>query len=306
MRAVLVGLTASGKKAVGLRVARRLDAEIINLDSMKVYRGMDIGTAKPSPEDRREVPIHLLDLVSPSTPFSAGRFLEEAARAVAAIESKGRRVLFLGGTPFYLHVLVHGLIPGAGPDPALRQALLERAARGEGGALHRELEALDPETARRLHPNDLKRIVRALEVIYTTGTPLSVLHREQTRPLLEGPFRIAGLRRRWEDLEERIARRTRRMLALGLVQEVERILQESGFGPETSRAIGYREILDFLSGACSLEEAERRINTATRRLAKKQWAWYKRFDEIRWFDVVPGSDPEETAERVFRYFEEEG
>ena len=304
IRAVLVGLTASGKKTVGIRLALRMGAEIISLDSMKVYRGMDIGTAKPGPEERKQVPFHLLDLLEPCETFSAGRFLDESARAVESIEARGLRPLFLGGTALYLNVLLKGLVPDAGPDPALREELLDRAAREGPLALHRELSKQDPEAAEKLHPNDVKRVVRALELIRSRGMTLSRIHEERTRRVLDGPFKIAGLRRSWDDMEARIAVRTKRMLKNGLLEEVQRILDGPGFGPETGRAIGYREVLDFLAGSCTIGEAEQRINTATRRLAKKQWTWFKRFDEIRWFDLAPETDPDEVVARMLHYFDE--
>ncbi len=301
---ILVGLTASGKKSVGIRVAKAIGAEIISLDAIKVYRGMDIGSAKPSGADREAVPFHLLDLLEPRESFSVGRFLELADEAVKEIASRGRCVLFLGGTAFYLHALLHGLIQGLGSAPDLRRNLLERAEKQGAHALHAEMADLDPRSAEKIHPNDLKRIVRALEVMHLTGRQLSRLKEEKTRTLVSGPFRVAGLRRSGQDLETRIVRRTAKMIEKGLVEEVDRILAKEGFGTESGKAIGYREIIAYRNGEVSLEEAEGLINIATRRFTKKQMTWYKRFDQIRWFEVEAESDPETVARAVTDYFSE--
>ncbi|MHC4945412.1 MAG: tRNA (adenosine(37)-N6)-dimethylallyltransferase MiaA [Planctomycetota bacterium] len=300
--AVLVGLTASGKKRVGVRAAERIGAEIISLDSIKVYRGMDIGSAKPGPEDRKRVPFHLLDILDPCDSFSVGQFLLLAEETRREIHARGRRVLFLGGTAFYLNCLLNGLIEGVDNDPALRRSLLDAAEREGPEALHRELLEADPPSAESIHPHDTKRIVRALEVIRLTGHPLSWLKAHRTRRFLKGDFRVAGLRWPMEILKTRINARTARMLEKGLVGEVESIMEGNGFGPESGKAIGYREIIAHLKGDITLEEAEEQINTATWRFAKKQMTWYKRFDAIRWFDVHEDSDPEALSESVAKYF----
>jgi tRNA dimethylallyltransferase len=301
---VLVGLTASGKKRVGVLAAKRIGAEIISLDSIKVYRGMDIGSAKPGPDDRGAVPFHLLDILDPFESFSVGQFLTLAEAKRKEIHDRGRRVLFLGGTAFYLNCLLNGLIEGVDDDPALRRSLLDRAEREGPETLHAELAAADPSSAEKIHRNDTKRIVRALEVIRLTGHPLSWLKAHRTRRFLTCDFRVAGLRWPMETLKSRIMARTGRMLEKGLVEEVDSILKGGGFGPESGKAIGYREIIAHLNGELTLEEAEQQINTATWRFAKKQMTWYKRFEQIRWFDVADATEPEALAEEVADYFGE--
>lgn len=299
---VLVGLTATGKKSVGVRVAARMDAEIISLDSVKVYRGMDIGSAKPKKADRETVPFHLLDILEPSESFSVGQFLVLARDAMEAIHARGKRVLFLGGTAFYLNCMVNGLVDGIGGDPVIRRGLLERVQHTGPEPLHDELKEKDPACASKIHPNDTKRIVRALEVIHATGKPFSWLKRHKTRRIIPGPFRIAGLKRPMEEVKQRITRRAQKMIEQGLVEEVRALLDSTGFGQESGKAIGYREIIDHLQGGIGLDEAVQRINTATWRFAKRQMTWYRRFEQIRWFDVSVSGDVEKIAAGVGDYF----
>jgi len=298
----LVGLTASGKKRVGVAVSRLIGGEIISLDSMKVYRGMDIGTAKPGPEDRARGPFHMIDIVDPDASFSAGRFLERAAGLVKEIHARGRKVLFLGGTAFYLHCLVKGLFSAPPPSPALREELLAESRERGADYLHGRLRGADPASAAVIHPGDVKRIVRALEVIQLTGRPLSWLKAHRTVRLVPNRVEIAGLRQPADLLAERIRGRTAEMIRKGLVEEVRRIRESSGFGPEAARAIGYRETIAHLEGKITLDEAEEAINRNTLRFVKKQETWYRRFPRIRWFEMKPGGDPEGVAERIARYF----
>lgn len=299
---VLVGLTASGKKSVGVRVAENLDAEIISLDSIKIYKGLDIGSAKPSKEDRERVRFHLLDILEPAESYSVGQFLEAASTCMKEIHARGKRVLFLGGTAFYLNCLLNGLIEGTGNDPEIRRNLLEQADAEGPEALHRILEKEDPPSAETIHPRDTKRIVRALEVIRISGKPLSWLKEHKTTRFIEGPFRVAGLQRSREDLKARIISRAEKMIAKGLVEEVRSLLEGPGFGPESGKAIGYKEIIAHLQGELSLEEAAQKINTATWRFAKRQMTWYKRFDEIQWFEIRENDTLERIVEEVTRYF----
>jgi len=298
----LAGLTASGKKRVGVAVSSLIGCEIISLDSMKVYRGMDIGTAKPGPEDRTRVPFHMIDIVDPDASFSAGRFLERAAGLVEEIHARRRKVLFLGGTAFYLHCLVEGLFTAPPPSPALREELLAEARERGAVYLHGRLRGADPASAAKIHPGDVKRIVRALEVIQLTGRPLSWLKAHRTVRLVSNPVKIAGLRRPADLLAERIRTRTARMIREGLVEEVRGIREGCGFGPEAARAIGYREIIAHLEGKITLDEAEEAINRNTLCFVKKQETWYRRFSRIRWFGVGPRSDVDRVAGKIARYF----
>lgn len=301
---VLVGLTSSGKKKVGIETARLLDAEILSLDSMKVYRGMDIGTAKPSARDRSRAAFHLLDLVEPAESFSVGRFLEMARSSVAALHDRGREVLFLGGTAFYLNCLLHGIFSGPPADPAYREELLALVREKGAAGLHGLLRGADPDSAEKIHPNDTKRVIRALEVIQATGKPFSWHKLHRTRRIIENPIVLAGLSWPPQDLEKRIRARTAAMIGKGLVEEVRRIRQAGGFGPESGKAIGYAEIIRHLEGVLSIEEAEEAINRNTLKFVKKQETWYRRFPGLRWFNLTPESDPVAVAAEVARYFKE--
>ncbi len=299
---VLVGLTASGKKNVGIQVAEFLDAEVVSLDSMKIYRGMDIGSAKPSPADRARIPFHMLDIIDPQGSFSVGRFLSLARDVVEGIRARSRKVLFLGGTAFYLNCLVNGLIENIEEDLEARDKLMARVEKEGPDVLHSELNEIDPESSQLIHPNDTKRIVRALEVFVSTGHTLSWLKKHRTRRVISGPFRIAGLKWPNENLRDRIARRTEKMIKKGLVEEVREIMDGSGFGTESGRAIGYLQIIKHLDGEMSLDEAVEAINTATWRLARKQMTWYKRFEQIKWFEPAKTADEQDTARAVAAYF----
>ncbi len=287
----LLGPTASGKSELALPLAEALDAEILSLDSMAVYRRMDIGTAKPGPEERARVPHHLVDLVEPWESFDAARYRKEALRVLEEVRRRGKRALFVGGTPFYFQVLTKGLFSGPGADPEVRSRLLEEEEAGGEGTLHRKLARLDPPAAARIHPKDLKRLVRALEVWELSGKPLSSLQREWERsdPVL--PYRGVGIRREPEVLKERIRRRTRSMLEKGLVEETRSILEAGGFSRQASAALGYRQVLDFLEGRIEEEELEEAITRRTWRFVRKQRTWFRKFRHVRWLDPDESGDP---------------
>ena len=260
-------------------------AHIICVDSMKVYRGMDIGTDKPPPEVRRRVTHHLLDLVPPTEDFNAARFVEEAERVMADLERKGVVYLLEGGTPLYIKALTEGL--------------LEEAERAGVVALHRRLAAVDPVAAARIHPNDYRRIERALEVWHLTGQRISDLQRQfgKTRR----PRRMVVLWRARDDLKRRIAERARTMFESGLIEEVERILASGGFGRTASQAAGYEEAMRHLRGEMTFEEAVERTARRHWQLARRQMTWLKRFDDALHVCVPAGMGFETLAEEVARY-----
>jgi tRNA dimethylallyltransferase len=282
----LVGPTASGKTAVALEVAERAGAELISMDSMLVYRGLDIGVAKPDASERARVPHHALDLVAPSESFSVNDYLAEARRALARIASSGRRALFVGGTSFYLKALVQGLFEGPDVDPQVR-ARLEARYEAEGAeSLHAELERADPRLAARIHRNDRKRVVRALEVFVQTGKPLSEWQTEWGWHGAEAartqPAKLVGLALETAELDARIARRAARMLDAGWVEEALAVRADGGFGPTASQALGYGEVLEFADGRLSRAECEARIVLRTRQFARKQRTWLRKFDAVQW------------------------
>ncbi len=283
----LLGPTASGKHEAAILVAEQLGAEIVSVDSMKVYRRMDIGTAKPSPTMLARVRHHLVDICEPSDSYNAGRFVEDARKAVADLESRGKRALFVGGTSLYYKAYVYGLFAGPPADPALRAELL-----AEGPvALHAELQRVDPAAAARIHPNDAKRLVRAVEVWRKTGIPISSVQTHFDKPSIQAP--VVCLHR--ADLEARIARRVRRMFEQGLVQEVRGLLA-APWGPEGRQAVGYREVVDCLEGRATEAEAEAAVVLHTRQFSRRQAQWFRSFKEAR--TVEASDDPAATARAV--------
>ncbi len=295
---ILTGQTASGKSTVAVRVAELTGAELISVDSIKVYRGLDIGTAKPSRSVRERVRFHALDVVEAWESFSLARYLECARSAEGEIRARGRRPLYSGGTPLYLRGLLYGVFEGPGADLALREELTARAQREGAGALHDELRRVDPVTAQRLHPNDAFRVIRALEVARATGRPISAHQRQYPAPCPAVAYRMAALRREEADLKARIARRVERMFAAGLVDEVRRMSEGRGLCVSARKAIGYREVLRHLAGEWTLAETVAQVERNTWRLARKQRAWLKSFPGVMWLDVKPEEDVESVVGRA--------
>jgi tRNA dimethylallyltransferase len=284
---ILTGPTGTGKTDWAVQLAQELPVEIVSVDSALVYRGLDIGTAKPSDELRRRIPHHLIDICEPTESYSAGRFVEDAVRLVAQIRARGRIPMLVGGTLLYLRALLRGIAPLPQASFEVRQAIDERAAREGWPALHAELARIDPRAAARIHPNDPQRIQRALEVCYTTGRPITELQ-EATRSAL-GQTPIAA----WalmptsrEALHERLERRFRQMMAQGFLEEV-RALHARGdltAAHPAMRAVGYRQLWGYLEGHYPLEEAVRRGIAATRQLAKRQMTWIRSEPQLEWVD----------------------
>ena len=273
----LLGPTASGKSALALRLAERLELEIVSVDSGQVYRGMDIGTAKLSSAERRRAPHHLIDLLEPTESYSAGRFRADAIEAVGAILARSRLPLLVGGTMLYYRALAQGIDALPTADPALRAAIDREAKRGGWPALHAELARVDPPSARRLEPNDAQRIQRALEVYRATGKPLSEFHSAPRQPL---PFALVSCALVPTDralLHLRIAERLDRMLALGLVEELRALRRRHALDPSlpSMRSVGYRQAWGFLEGAYGAREMRDRALAATRQLAKRQLTWLR-------------------------------
>ena len=284
----IVGPTASGKTALSIALARAFDGEIISADSMQIYRGMDIGTAKPSPAERAGIPHHMLDVADPEEDYSVARYVEEASRAIADIHLRGKLPIVAGGTGLYVDSLLRGMDFAESPgDAVLRRALAERAQREGSGELYAELARVDPEQAARLHINDTKRIIRALEVFYATGERLSE-HNRRTREY-PARYRAAVIGLTYADralLYGRIEARVDQMLEDGLVDELRTLLGRGVPESATSmQAIGYKELRPYLAGEKSLAEAAADLKQATRRYAKRQITWFRRNPDIRWFTV---------------------
>jgi len=295
----IIGCTASGKGSLGRELARRLVGQIVSVDSMKIYRRMDIGTAKPSQAVRAEIPHHCIDIVEPSESFSVAQFVERADRAIGEIASAGSVALAVGGTSLYIKALSEGLFEGPSADERTRRNLRARAAAEGLSALHAELAGVDPEAAARIHPNDERRIVRALEVYHATGTPITALQRQWDSGQRRYEAVFIGLRRDKADQGRRINLRAKMMLDAGLADEVAALLAEpGGLSGQAAQAVGYAELIDYIKGLCSLDEAFEQIKINTRRLAKKQRTWHRRFAGVTWFDAAPDETPEALAARV--------
>jgi len=298
---LVLGVTASGKARLGFELARTLDGEILSVDSMKVYRRMDIGTAKPSREARQQVRYHLIDVVEPSESFSVGLYLERAEAAIEDIRRRGRTVVAVGGTALYLKALLYGLFEGPGSDEQVRAELRARAESEGVDRLHEELYRIDPEAAGRISRNDAKRIIRALEVHRLTGRPISSFQKQFDAERPRHDWTIVGLRREKTEESRRMNARVKRMIEQGLVQEVKSLLAEGKPLSQQARcAIGYAEIIEHLEDRTTLEEAVEEIKKNSRRLAKGQRTWFKTFKGVHWIDVGPEESGEQVVERARR------
>jgi tRNA dimethylallyltransferase len=293
---LILGVTGTGKGRLAFDLAESFGAEIISIDSMKVYRRMDIGTAKPPKEARKRVNYHLISVVEPCEPFSVGSFLNLAYDAIEQIKRRKRKIIAVGGTALYIKALLYGLFEGPGADEQIRAELRARAEAEGLEALYGELSKVDPAAAEHISANDGKRIIRALEVYKITGKPISSLQQQfdAERPLHN--WTLIGLRREKADTSSRINKRAKKMITAGLVDEVESLLAEDKPLSKQARcAIGYAEIIDYLNGKISLEDATELIKKNTRRLAKNQRTWFKTFKDVHWLDI----GPEEPAEKIF-------
>lgn len=286
----LMGPTATGKTEMALALAERLPVEIVSVDSAMVYRGMDIGTAKPGPRELARVRHRLIDVADPAESYSAARFRDDAVRAVEAVREAGRIPLLVGGTMLYFAALHRGLSDLPPADPELRRAIAEQARKRGWPALHQRLRRLDPESAARIHPNDSQRIQRALEVQALTGRPRGERYRAGRQRAPWPLWRVALMPGERAALHERIRRRFHAMMEAGLLQEVERLHRRADLNAElpAARAVGYRQLWQHLDGRCSLAEAVECGVVATRQLAKRQITWLRRESPQR---VVDSESP---------------
>ena len=281
----LLGPTAVGKTAVAIQLAQRLNAEIVSIDSRQIYRQMDIGTAKPSPEEQKAARHHLIDCVDISQPFSVADYQFLADTAIADIQNRDKRVLLVGGAGLYFRAIVDGLFEGPGADPSLRERLEREAAQHGVDVLHNRLRACDPESAERIHPNNIVRVIRALEVYELTGIPMSE-HQQQWHPEKQRyPFIAFCLTMPRARLYQRIEQRVDVMLANGLIAEVESLLA-AGYARDTValRSFGYKELIAYLDGKSTYLEAVEQLKQNTRRFAKRQLTWFRKDTRIEWID----------------------
>jgi len=332
----LTGPTASGKTSAAIELAQRIDAEIISMDSIAVYRGMEIGTAKPTSAERQQVPHHLLDVADPSEDFSITSYLQAVHPLVDSLHQQGRLPLFVGGTPLYLKALVRGFFAGPPPDWGFRHQVQADTERYGFAALHQRLSQVDPLSAHWLPPTDVRRITRALEVAHLTGTPLSHWQLQFENPLPRSQHRVFALWLDRQSLSERIERRVEAMFAAGLVEEVRALCcQGSSFplgttvsplgttasplgttasplgptasplgptasplGRTASQAVGYRETLSMLRGEATLEETIAAVKLHTRQLSKRQLTWLRSLEEVTRLEIDQATPPAEIAARI--------
>jgi len=285
----IVGPTASGKSQVAMEIASKINAEILSADSMQIYRYMDIGTGKPSPEDRGRIPHHLIDIIFPDETFSAANYKERARGIIDELRKAGKNILIVGGTGLYIKALLRGLFLSPEADQSLRQELREKADRLGRKFLWHELKEVDPASASRLHPNDTLRIIRALEVYRKTGIPLS--HWQKEHAFGDRPYEVLkiGLMREREDIYCQIENRVDHMIKRGFGEEV-RSLLNMGYGRhlKSMQGLGYKRMVEYVYGERDLEEAIRLIKHETKAYAKRQLTWFRRDPEVRWVHYPEG------------------
>jgi len=301
---IIAGPTAVGKTDASLLLAQELGAEIVSADSMQIYRGMDIGTAKPTKEQRRLVYHHMLDIADPAQPYSVGDYLRDARAALDGIISSGGVPIVVGGTGLYIRALMRGLFHGPPADVELRGRLLQKDADQGEGALYAELLGVDPAAAIKIHPNDLRRTVRALEVYYLRDRTISDFQQEHAFRDRPYPFRLLFLTRERKELYPRIERRVDQMIVDGLEAEV-RGLFDQGCADilPSMQGLGYKHFMDFFHGRSSREDAVALLKRDTKRYAKRQFTWFRREPEAAWVDITGLTRPEEIVARIKKNIE---
>ena len=302
----LAGPTASGKSTLGIELAQQLNAEIISMDSMAVYRGMDIGTAKPSLRDREAVRHHVIDVVDPDIDFSIAEYLRCAHECLEEIRKRGRRVLFVGGTPLYLKALLTGFDDGPPADWQFRLQLEAEAEKVGSENLHRRLAKLDPQAADRVHQNDSRRIIRALEFYEKTGKPISSVQTHFRNETLSTTVRLLAPDWPRAVLHQRINQRASTMYSTGLVEEVRLLLARfKKLGRTASQAVGYQEVLKWLGEEISLHEAIVQTQARSRQLARRQLIWLRGITACRWLNIEETVDSGELAEKALEQFSDD-
>lgn len=298
---LLMGPTAAGKTRLAFELARQFPVEVVSVDSALVYRGLDIGTAKPTPGERTAVPHHLIDIRDAAESYSAGQFVRDALEAIAAIRGEGRVPLLVGGTMLYFHALLHGLASLPEADPSIRAEIERDAARSGWPALHAELARVDPVAGARIHPNDPQRLQRALEVYRATGIAISALQARRHPALADIPHLplVLDVPDR-ADLHARVERRFDSMMAAGFLDEVRALHQRADLHARkpAMRAVGYRQLWAHLDGECTLEEGKRRAVAATRQLAKRQFTWLRALERAHWLDASANNTTQRACDLV--------
>jgi tRNA dimethylallyltransferase len=291
----VVGPTAVGKTEVALKIASQLPCEIVSCDSMQVYREVSIASSKPSPAERKQVPHHLLDVISVEDPYDVATFNKMATAAIESILEKKKVPLIVGGSGMYVQILLDGIFAEAGRDVDLRSQLESQGAE----ALHQKLKKVDPDAAAKIHANDVRRMVRALEVFETTKTPISKLQRERSGLVGKYPVLIFGLNRPREELYDRINRRVDQMFTEGIVDEV-KALSGRTLSLTAQKIIGVNEIFAYVRGEKSLEDAKELMKMNTRRFAKRQLTWFRRDQRINWLMLQAGDKSQDISQKILK------
>lgn len=301
----IVGPTAIGKSRIGIEIAKILNTEILTADSRQVYRGMDIGTDKPSLGERQNIPHRLIDLVDPNQSFNAGDFRHYATQDIARLHREGLLPLVIGGTGFYIRALLRGLCPGPPANPLIRSELAQEAKIQGPAFLYEKLQQVDPDLAQRLHPNDQHKVQRALEVYRILGTPLSVIQQQHRFDDAPYPSLWIGLTMERQALYQRIETRVEWEIQKGLVEETQSLLNH-GFSRElgSMKGLGYRQFSGYLAGEYSYKEAVRLLKRDTRHFAKRQMTWFQKESAIQWMTLEESDIPDRAATKIVHHIHE--
>ena len=296
---VLTGPTACDKTEIGFTVAQKIKGEIVSADSMLFYRGMDIGTAKPSPGMRELVPHHFIDIIDPWESYSVGRYVDDVESLIGDTDSKDRKFLIVGGSPLYIKGLVDGIFNGPAADWDIRRELEELAGEKGNQHVHNILQKIDPVKAVELHPNNLRRIIRAIEVYRITGQPISELQ-EQYKLARKGyQLKIMCIAREREDIYWRINERVETMFDKGLVDEVRSLLNAPrNLSKQAKQALGYKEVIQYLNGGLTLDEVKEMVKQSTRRFAKRQMTWFRSFPDAQWLEADEHEGPGPISDEI--------
>lgn len=300
---VLTGPTASDKTEIGFDVAREINGEIISADSMLFYRGMDIGTAKPSLSMREIVPHHFIDIIYSWESYSVGKYVKDVEDLIGDISRGKRKFLIVGGSPLYIKGIIDGIFNGPEADWNIRRELEEIAEEKGNLHVHGLLQKIDPVKADELHPNDLRRIIRAIEVYKITGKPVSALQEQYKLARKNYQFKIMCITREREDIYRRINERVETMFEKGLVDEVQSLLDNpEGLSRQAGQALGYKEVIQYLEGGLTLDDAKEMVKLNTRRFAKRQMTWFRSFPDVQWLEAVEHEDLKTISEKIISIF----
>ncbi len=301
---VLTGPTACDKTEIGFTVAQKIKGEIVSADSMLFYRGMDIGTAKPSLNIRELVPHHFIDIIDPWESYSVGRYVDDVEALISDVDSEERKFLVVGGSPLYIKGLVDGIFNGPAADWDIRRELEKLADEKGNQHVHDILQKIDPVKAGELHPNNLRRIIRAIEVYRITGKPVSVLQEQYKLAKKSYQFKIMCLAREREDIYRRINERVETMFDKGLVDEVRSLLDNPrGLSKQAKQALGYKEVIQYLDGGFTLDDAKEMVKQSTRRFAKRQMTWFRSFPDIQWLEADEYEGPGPISDEIITLLE---